>query len=143
VGSVWHRGRCGDRSPTLITTFRLFWLFAGLVFLVIGAIGIILPLLPTTPFLLLSAYCFTRSSPKMHRWLHEHKTFGPLISNWNQYGSIDGRSKMIAMIVIILTPLITVLIGVPWWALAAQIVVLALAATFVLSRPNPPADSKA
>jgi hypothetical protein len=116
----------------------LFWLFAGLVFLAIGAIGIILPLLPTTPFLLLAAYSFTRSSPRMHRWLHSHPTFGPLISNWNQYGSINRRSKIIAMIVILMTPLMTLLIGVPWWALAAQLVILATAATFILTRPDPP-----
>jgi hypothetical protein len=116
----------------------LLWLFAGLVFLAIGAIGIILPLLPTTPLLLLAAYSFTRSSPKMHRWLHGHATFGPLINNWNQYGSIDRRSKMIAMIVILMTPLMTLLIGVPWWALAVQLTVLAAAATFILTRPDPP-----
>jgi uncharacterized membrane protein YbaN (DUF454 family) len=124
----------------LISRFRLFWLFAGLVFLTIGTIGVILPLLPTTPFLLLAAYCFTRSSPKMHRWLHSHPTFGPLISNWNQYGSIDRRSKIIAMIIILMTPLMTLFIGVPWWALAAQLVILAAAATFVLTRPDPPSD---
>jgi uncharacterized membrane protein YbaN (DUF454 family) len=124
----------------LISRFRLFWLFAGLVFLAIGAIGVILPLLPTTPFLLLAAYCFTRSSPRMHRWLHSHPTFGPLISYWNQYGSIDRRSKIIAMIIILMTPLMTVLIGVPWWALATQLVVLAAAATFVLTRPDPPSE---
>jgi hypothetical protein len=125
----------------LISRFRLFWLFAGLAFLAIGAIGVILPLLPTTPFLLLAAYCFTRSSPRMHRWLHSHPTFGPLISNWNQYGSIDRRSKIIAMIIILMTPLMTLLIGVPWWALAAQLVVLAAAATFILTRPDPPSKA--
>ena len=122
----------------MISRFRLFWLIAGLVFLAIGAIGVVLPLLPTTPLLLLAAYCFTRSSPRMHRWLHSHPTFGPLISNWNQYGSIDRRSKIIAMIIIFMTPLMTLLIGVPWWALAAQLLVLAAAATFILTRPDPP-----
>jgi len=125
----------------LISRFRLLWLIAGLVFLAIGAIGVILPLLPTTPFLLLAAYCFARSSPGMHRWIHDHPSFGPLISNWNQYGSIDRRSKRIAIIVILLTPTLTILVGVPWWALAAQLVVLGIAATFVLTRPSPPGSS--
>ena len=127
------------RSP-LIFRFRLLWLLAGLSFLAIGAIGVILPLLPTTPFLLLAAYCFARSSPRMHRWLHDHATFGPLISNWNNYGSIDRRSKRIALIVILLTPTVTLLIGVPWWALASQLLVLVTAATFVLTRPDPPRE---
>jgi uncharacterized protein len=122
----------------LISRFRLLWLLAGLVFIAVGAIGVILPLLPTTPFLLLAAYCFTRSSPRMHRWLHTHPTFGPPLNNWNQYGSIDRRSKRIAIIVILLTPVITVMIGIPWWALASQLLVLGCAATFILTRPDPP-----
>lgn len=134
---------CGWRDcrvccAPLISRFRLPWLLAGLAFIAVGAIGVILPLLPTTPFLLLAAYCFTRSSPRMHRWLHSHATFGPLVNNWNQYGSIDRRSKRIAIIVILLTPVITVMIGVPWWALAFQLLVLGFAATFVLTRPDPP-----
>jgi len=129
---------CRLRRTSLISKFRLLWLLAGIVFLAIGAIGVILPLLPTTPFLLVAAYCFTRSSPRLHRWLHCHPTFGPLISNWNQYGSIDRRAKRIAIVVILLTPLMTVFIGVPWWALASQTLILAAAAAFVLTRPNPP-----
>ena len=96
--------------------------------------------LPTTPFLLVAAYCFTRSSPGLHKWLHSHPTFGPLINNWNQYGSIDRRTKRIAIIVILLTPLMSVFIGVPWWALVSQILILAAAATFVLTRPGPPRE---
>lgn len=122
----------------MISRFRFLWLLGGLLFFAVGAIGVVLPLLPTTPFLLLAAYCFTRSSPRMHRWLHEHRTFGPLINNWNQYGSIDRRSKRIALIVIILTPLATMIIGVPWWALASQLIILAAAVSFILTRPNPP-----
>jgi hypothetical protein len=122
----------------LISRFRIVWAFGGIVFVIIGAIGVILPLLPTTPFLLLAAYCFARSSPRLHDWLLTHRTFGPLIKNWDDYGSIDPRSKRIAIVVILLTPLITIAVGVPWWALAAQLVVLGMATTFILTRPNPP-----
>ena len=140
VGCWRYRGL---RCSSLISRFRFLWLLAGLLFFAIGAIGVVLPLLPTTPFLLLAAFCFTRSSLKLHKWLHEHPTFGPLINNWNQYGSIDRRSKTIATIAILLTPVATVMIGVPWWALATQLVVLGIAATFVLTRPNPPRPPKA
>lgn len=132
-----RRDCCIFRAP-LISRFRLLWLVAGLGFLAIGAVGIVLPLLPTTPFLLLAAYCFARSSPQLHKWLHNHPTFGPLINNWNQYGSIDRRSKHIAIIIILLTPIATVVIGVPWWSLASQLLILGVAATFVLTRPDPP-----
>ncbi len=122
----------------MISTLRLLWLLGGIVFVAVGAIGVILPLLPTTPFLLLAAYCFARSSPGLHDWLLNHRSFGPLISNWDQYGGIDRRSKRIAIVVIVLTPIIAILIGVPWWALAGQIIVLAIAATFIMTRPEPP-----
>ena len=120
----------------MISRFRLLWAFAGVVSIAIGAIGVILPLLPTTPFLLAAAYCFARSSPKLHDWLLDHPTFGPLISNWDRYGSIDRRSKSIAMIVILVTLGVSFGIGVPWWALASQVVVLAIVSTFILTRPE-------
>jgi uncharacterized membrane protein YbaN (DUF454 family) len=109
---------------------------AGVVFVAIGTIGVVLPLLPTTPFLLLAAFSFARSSPKLHDWLLGHRAFGPLISNWDRYGSIDRRSKTIAMIVIMLTLGISVAIDVPWWALASQTAVLAVVSTFILTRPE-------
>ena len=126
------------RRPSLISRFRIFWACSGGLFVVIGAIGVVLPLLPTTPFLLLAAYCFARSSPRLHDWLLTHKTFGPLIKNWDEYGSIDPRAKRIAIVVILLTPLISIAVGVPWWALAAQLIVLGVATTFILTRPDPP-----
>jgi uncharacterized membrane protein YbaN (DUF454 family) len=138
VGIAGSRSHQRIRRPALISSFRIFWAFGGIVFVVIGAIGVILPLLPTTPFLLLAAYCFARSSPRLHDWLLTHKTFGPLIKNWDEYGSIDPRAKRIAMVVIMLTPLITIAVGVPWWALAAQLLVLGVASTFILTRPDPP-----
>jgi uncharacterized membrane protein YbaN (DUF454 family) len=124
----------------LISRFRLLWAIGGVLFVAIGAIGVVLPLLPTTPFLLSGAYCFARSSPRLHSWLINHSTFGPLISNWEQYGSIDRRAKRIAMIIILLTLSISVAIGVPWWALASQSIVLVIATAFILTRPDPPAS---
>jgi len=122
----------------LISGLRLLWAFGGVVFVAIATIGVVLPLLPTTPFLLLAAYCFARSSPRLHDWLVKHPSFGPLISNWDRYGSIDRRAKRIAVMVILLTLGITLAIGVPWWALGSQVVVLAIATTFILTRPDPP-----
>ncbi len=118
--------------------FRIFWLLAGLLFVCVGAIGIVLPLLPTTPFLLLATYCFARSSERLNNWLLHHPRFGPLIRNWQRYGGIDTKSKQVSVGLILLTPIVTLLIGVPWWALAAQIVVLAGAAAFIVTRPTPP-----
>jgi len=73
------------------------WLFLGL-----GFIGIFLPLLPTTPFVLLAAFCFSRGSTTLHHWLLEQKTFGPMIRDWNQYGIIRLRVKWTSAILIVL-----------------------------------------
>ena len=120
---------------------RLLWLLVGLMCVALGALGVVVPLLPTTPFLLVAAFAFARSSARLTRWLHEHRTFGPLIENWQKYGSIDRKSKTTSIVVIVLTPVITFLIGVPWWALAAQVAVLSCSATFILTRPLPPAEA--
>lgn len=117
---------------------RVFWLVTGLLAVVVGAIGAVVPLLPTTPFLLIAAFAFARSSKRLTRWLHEHPSFGPLIDNWQRYGSIDRRAKRLSLIVIVATPIITFIIGAPWWAIAAQVAVLACSATFILTRPLPP-----
>ena len=104
----------------------------------IGAVGVVLPLVPTTPFLLIAAFAFARSSVRLNRWLREHRTFGPLIDNWHRDGSIDRNVKRNAMIVIAVTPVITWLFAAPLWIIACQIVVLSAAAIFILTRPLPP-----
>lgn len=98
----------------------------------------VLPLLPTTPFLLVAAFAFARSSTRLDRWLREHRSFGPLIDNWHRDGSIDRKVKRIAIVVILVTPAITLLFGAPLWIIACQIVVLSAAAVFILTRPLPP-----
>ena len=122
---------------------RLMWLLVGLSSLVFGVLGVFLPLLPTTPFLLVSVFAFARSSERLHGWMIEHPTFGPLIENWHKHGSIDRRTKRIAIIVIMVTPIITWRIGAPGWALACQVVVLMGAAAFILTRPDPPVSKSA
>jgi uncharacterized membrane protein YbaN (DUF454 family) len=115
---------------------RPVWLTIGVLSFACGVLGVVLPLLPTTPFVLLSAYAFAQSSPRLHRWLIQHPRFGPMIRNWQLYGAIDRRTKIVAFTVMIFTPLITWIIGAPPWALAAQIVVLLTAATFIATRPD-------
>ncbi|MDH3622061.1 MAG: YbaN family protein [Gammaproteobacteria bacterium] len=119
------------------TGIRVFWLLAGLMSVAIGAAGVVLPLLPTTPFLLIAAFAFARSSTRLNNWLREHRSFGPLIDNWHRDGSIDRSAKRVAIIVILAAPLITWLFGAPLWIIACQVVVLSAAAVFVLTRPLP------
>jgi len=70
----------------------------GFLFLGIGVVGIFLPLLPATPFVLLAAACFARSSEKWHRWMLANSTFGPMIRNWERNRCISCRVKTIAIV---------------------------------------------
>ncbi len=119
---------------------RITWLVVGLLALALGAIGIALPLLPTTPFILLAAFAFAQSSEKLHRWLLEHNVFGPLIDNWQQYGAISRRTKVISVVTMAALPVISVVAAAPAVVVWVQVVVLGAAAGFILSRPLPPAD---
>ena len=78
--------------------FRPLWLLLGITSLALGIVGVVLPLLPTTPFVLLSAYCFARSSPRLHDWLIGHRIFGPLIHNWERHKAISPRAKVMAVL---------------------------------------------
>jgi len=117
---------------------KLFWLLTGLASIAIAAVGVVLPLLPATPFLLIAAFAFARSSTRLNRWLREHRSFGPMIDDWHRDGSIDYKVKRTSIIVILMTPVITWLFGAPLWIISGQIVVLSAAATFILTRPSPP-----
>jgi uncharacterized protein len=76
---------------------------AGVLSLVLGIIGIVLPVLPTTPFVLLAAACFARSSQRFHAMLLNNRSFGPLVREWEQYRSIPRRTKLWAITLMSLT----------------------------------------
>ena len=77
---------------------KALWVIAGSVFVVLGAFGVILPGLPTTPFLILAAACYIRSSQRLYDWLIANKTFGPYLRNYREGKGIPKRAKKIALI---------------------------------------------
>ena len=69
----------------------------GFVFLGLAIVGVFLPLLPTTPFVLLAAGCFAQSSERMHRWILANETFGPMVRDWEERRCVTCRVKAIAI----------------------------------------------
>lgn len=89
-------------SPTIESKprSRLIKVFYGLVgglALALGIIGIFLPGLPTTPFVLLAAACFAKASPRVHLWMLQHKLIGPMLRNWEEHRSLTRRTKCVAI----------------------------------------------
>lgn len=113
---------------------KYLWLAIGWVSVALGVAGLALPLLPTTPFLLLAAFCFGKSSPRFHAWLINHPTLGPGIRNWNERRAISPRAKLAAMIALLAALGVSLLIGVDQKILIVQLVVMAAVAAFILTR---------
>ena len=82
---------------------RALWLIAGMICLVLGAIGMVLPILPTTPFLLASAACFCKSSSRMYNWLLNNKWFGEYIRNYKEGRGLPMKTKITALTVLWIT----------------------------------------
>lgn len=84
-------------KPSSSRTVRwLLWL-AGTVSLALGLIGVVLPGLPTTPFVLLAAACYAKASPRLHGWLLNHRFLGPMVRDWEQHRSLTRRTKTVAI----------------------------------------------
>lgn len=115
---------------------RPVWLILGLLSVVLGVLGIFLPVLPTTPLMILAAFFFSKSSPRLENWLLNHRTFGPVIAEWREKGAIAPRIKTIAVGTMAGVFMLSLILGVKPFVLIIQAVCLGGAAWFVLSRPN-------
>lgn len=85
-----------ERKP-LASGVKAVLVAVGLVAVGLGVVGIFLPLLPTTPFLLLAAACFFRSSDRLYRWLMNHRVLGPFIRNYREHRAITRRTRVTAL----------------------------------------------
>ena len=93
---------------------RLVFLVCGCGCVVLGVAGIFLPLLPTTPFMLLAAACFARSSERFHAWLLAHPLLGATVREWEEYRSVRRRTKWIAIVTMAVTLAASVVFFVPY-----------------------------
>ena len=115
---------------------RILWQTLGLTALALGGIGVVLPILPTTPFMILAAFAFGKSSPRLRARLEAHRVFGPAIRDWEAHGAIHRRYKITACVVMALVFLGSVVAGLRPAILLIQGVCMGAAALFVVTRPG-------
>ena len=102
----------------------------------LGTIGIFLPLLPTTIFLIIAAYAFARSSERLHNWLLSNKVFGPFIKDWQDHGRIRRPAKVMALISMGVIVFLSWGFGAPAFVIVIQLLVLIPVAIFIVTRPK-------
>jgi len=119
---------------------RHLWGVAGGLCVGLGVIGIVLPLLPTTPFLLLAAFCFARGSPRLHDWLINHMHLGPPIQAWHAHRAVSRSTKRTATLLLAATFAIAWWTAVPPWALAVHGLGLAGMGVVLWRWREPPAE---
>lgn len=113
-----------------------WWYIAGISSLVLGVIGAFLPILPTTPLIILAAFCFSKSSPKLQAWLENSKTFGPIITDWRKTGAIAPKYKFMAVSMMAVTFIASAILGASGLVLIIQAAGMSLGAAYVLTRPS-------
>ena len=105
---------------------RLMFLRLGFGFVALGILGAFLPVLPTTPFMLLAAACFARASARFYNWLLNNRTFGPLVVEWRRHRSIPYRTKLWAIALMAGTLTVSIVFFVPDPLLQGLLAVLGL-----------------
>lgn len=134
--------RNNNKQDSFITVTKLknlALIFLGVASLVLGIIGIVLPLLPTTPFLLLAAACFARSSDKFYQWLITHPWFGEYIENYRSGRGIALKAKIITICLLWLSIGSSVLLFIDFfWAKIAMISIALSVSCYLWTRPTCP-----
>lgn len=115
---------------------QFVWLGLGLLCVGLALVGVVLPLLPTVPFLLLATFFFARSSERLHNWLLTHPKFGPAIIHWQERGAISPHAKRLATASIAIVFTLSLFFGVPQGVLIIQAIVLGCVLIFLWTRPS-------
>ncbi|MDO8837391.1 MAG: YbaN family protein [Parvibaculum sp.] len=114
---------------------KLLYLIAGFVALGLGGLGVLLPLLPTVPFLILAAFCFARSNKALEQRLLTHPTFGFHIRLWRERGAISRRGKQAALIAFAISAVVALLLAPLPWSLAPLAAAL-IGGSWIWTRPE-------
>lgn len=123
---------------------RLRWLWLIVAYLSIGLamLGVVLPGLPTTEFVLLAAWAASRSSPRLARWLENHRVFGPLLRDWNRQGAIARGTKLVSSLAMLLSLAVFALVVGHLLSLAFIAGGMACGALWIWTRPEPKDETR-
>ena len=116
------------------TIIRILLIGIGWLSIALGVLGIVLPVLPTVPFLLLAAACFARSSERFHRWLIHHVYLGPMVRDYLDGQGVSLKSKVMAIILIWLSIGVSVVFLIPVFWVKVLVIGIAACVTFYLIR---------
>ena len=116
---------------------RWMYIAFAVLCMALGFIGIFVPGLPTTVFILLAAWAAARSSPRLHAWLWEHRWFGPLLQNWADGRRVSRQSKWTATVTMTFCALLLFYLTVPLWARNVAMVNMVCVLTWLWLRPEP------
>jgi uncharacterized membrane protein YbaN (DUF454 family) len=116
---------------------RWLWLLLAWVALALGLIGVVIPGLPTTPFILLAAWAAARGSERLHHWLASHRVFGHMIRDWRREGAVSRRAKRAAILTMLLCALLLFLTAPFLWMAVLGSAVMAAVGAWLGSRPEP------
>jgi len=123
----------------VVKSRALLFTILGHVFVALGILGIFVPIMPTAPFVIASAFFYSKGSPRYEQWLLNHRQFGPLIRNWREHGAIHPRAKAVAILVLSSSVLsIGLLMPFASWLKLALTAFMGSVMVFILTRPSPP-----
>jgi uncharacterized membrane protein YbaN (DUF454 family) len=116
---------------------RVLWLLLAYGALALGIVGIFVPGLPTTPFVLLAAFAAARGSQRLHAWLLAHRLFGPMIRDWQATGAVARRAKWFATVTMALCAVVMFLTAPRVWMAATGTGIMTVVAIWLWARPEP------
>ena len=115
----------------------LFWRSLVILFIVLGFIGAILPGMPTTVFLILSAWAASKGWPQMDEWLLNHPKYGATLRNWREHGTVPRKAKWIACIMMLVSAIVMLFTNAPYLVKIFTNLTMLIVAIWLCTRPEP------
>jgi len=120
---------------------RALWLGLAVISLVLGVIGLVLPVVPTTPFILLAAFAAARGSHRLHDWMRNHPRFGKTLRDWERDGAVSRRAKYFATVTMLGSAVVMFVFTPHWWIAAIASAIMLVVAIWLWMRPEPAPQS--